>query len=248
MKIMEILSIIPARGGSKGIPLKNIVPLNKIPLITYSIKSAKKSKLINRVVVSTDNQKIASIAKKYGADVPFLRPKKISKDNSSTQDSIVHTLDYLEEFEGYVPDIVVLLQPTSPLRNTNNIDKSIRKLKKEKSDIILEISKIKTHPYRSFWANGKYLKPFKHDFLKFHQRQKFPTCYYPTGEIYVFWVKNLKKFGNIYGSKIQGVIKSPDEFSNDIDDLFDLFICEMRLKYWKQYEKKFKINSLKKFS
>jgi CMP-N-acetylneuraminic acid synthetase len=242
---MKILSIIPARGGSKGIPLKNIVPLNKIPLITYSIKSAKKSKLINRIIVSTDNQKIASIAKKAGADVPFLRPKKISKDNSSTQDSIVHTLDYLESSESYVPDIVVLLQPTSPLRNTDNIDKSIRKLKKEKSNIVLEISKIKTHPYRSFWTNGKYLKPFKHNFLKFHQRQQFPTCYYPTGEIYAFWTKNLKKFGNIYGTKIQGIIKSPDEFSNDIDDLFDLFICEMKLKYWKQYEKEFRNNSLK---
>lgn len=240
IKIMEILSIIPARGGSKGIPLKNIVLLNEIPLITYSIKSAKKSKLINRVIVSTDNKKIALIAKKSGAEVPFFRPKKISKDSSSTQDVIIHALNYLEKNESYVPDIVVLLQPTSPLRNTNNIDKTIRKLKKEKSNIVLEISKIKTHPYRSFWANGKYLKPFKQNFLKFHQRQQFPTCYYPTGEIYAFWTKNLKKFGNIYGTKIQGIIKSPDEINNDIDNMFDLFICEMKIKYWEQYKKKSK--------
>ena len=242
---MDILAIIPARGGSKGIPLKNIVPLADKPLISYSIDSAKKSKFITRIVVSTDNQKIASIAKKFGADVPFLRPQKISKDNSSTQDSIVHALEYLENSESYIPEIVVLLQPTSPLRNYENIDKSIRKLNREKSDIVLEISKIKTHPYRSFWPNGQYLKPFKNNFLRFHQRQQFPTCYYPTGEVYAFWAKNLKKFGNIYGTKIQGIIKSPDEFSNDIDDLFDLFICEMRLKYWKQYEKEFKLNSLK---
>jgi len=102
---------------------------------------------------------------------------------------------------------------------------------------VLGVSKIKTHPYRAFWPNGKFLNPFKKNFLKYHQRQMFPSCYYPTGEIYVFWTSNLKKFGDIYGSKIQGIVKPENEISHDINNLFDLFICEMRIKYWKQYQK-----------
>jgi CMP-N,N'-diacetyllegionaminic acid synthase len=234
---MKILAIIPARGGSKGIHLKNIVSLAGKPLISYSIEAAKKSKLITRIVVSTDNKKIAQIAKKYGADVPFYRPKKISGDKSLTSDVIKYTLNYLEKNESYVPDIVVLLQPTSPLRKYETIDKAIRKLKREKTDIVLEISKIQSHPYRSFLPNGKFLKPFKKNFLKYHQRQLFPKFYYPTGDLYVFWSHNLQKFGNIYGSKIQGIIKSENEIGHDINNLFDLFICEMKIKYWKQYQK-----------
>jgi len=237
---VEILAIIPAREGSKGIPLKNIKKLAGKPLISYSIDIAKKSKLINRVVVSTDSKKIASIAQKLGADVPFLRPKNISKDNSSTQDTIIHALNYLENNESYIPDIVIILQPTSPLRSMENMNKAIRKLKREKADIVLEISKIKSHPYRSFLPNGKFLKPFKKNFLKYYQRQMFPIQYYPTGEVYVFWAHNLNKFGNIYGEKIQGIIKSDKEVSSDIDNLFDLFICEMRIKYWKQFQKQFR--------
>lgn len=234
---MQILAIIPARGGSKGIPLKNIAPLAGKPLISYSIESAKKSKLITRIVVTTDNKKIAKTAKEFGADVPFLRPKKISGGSAKTNDAIKHTLDYLRKNESYIPDIVVLLQPTSPLRNIETMDKAIRKLKREKSDIVLEIFKIKSHPYRTFLPSGKFLKPFKKNFLKFHQRQLFPTFYYPTGDLYVFWTKNFDKFGNMYGNKIQGVIKHEDDINVDVNSLFDLFVCEMKLKHWKKYQK-----------
>lgn len=235
---MEILAIIPARGGSKGIPMKNIISLAGKPLIYYSIKAAKDSKFITRIIVSTDNKKIGQIANKFGAETPFFRPKKISGGNASTNDAIQHTLNYLKKNESYVPDIVVLLQPTSPLRKSKTIDKAIRKFRKDKPDILLEISKIKSHPYRSFLPNGKYLKPFKKNFLKYHQRQLFPKIYYPTGDIYIFWGDNFKMFRNMYGPKIQGIIKSEDEISLDINDLFDMFICEMKIKYWKQYKKR----------
>jgi len=228
---VKVLALIPARGASKGIPQKNIKSL---------AGTAKRSKLVNRIVVSTDSKKIGSIAKKFGAEVPFYRPKGISRDNSSTQESVKHALNFLEKNKSYTPDIVVILQPTSPFRKDEIIDKAIRKLKREKADIVLGISKIKTHPYRAFWPNDKFLKPFKRNFLKYYQRQMFPTCYYPTGEIYVFWTRNLEKFGNIYGSKIQGIIKPENEISSDINNLFDLFICEMRIKYWKRFQKQFK--------
>ena len=156
---MKILSIIPARGGSKGIPSKNIVLLNKIPLITYSIKSAKKSKLINRIIVSTDSEKIAKIAKKSGADVPFLRPKKISKDNSSTQESIVHALDYLEKgninsatnhlkeaFKQKPNHILVSIKLANLLKGIGSKTKSINQLEKtflltSNHDVLDELSK-----------------------------------------------------------------------------------------------------------
>jgi len=235
---MEILVIIPARGSSKGIPQKNIKSLAGKPLIAYSIESAKKSKLVNRIIVSTDSKKIGGIAKKYGAEIPFYRPKKISGDRASTLDSIKHTLEFLKKKESYVPDVVIILQPTSPLRSNELIDKAIKKLKKSKADIVLEITKIKTHPYRGFWPHGNFLKPFKKDFLKYHQRQTLPTCYFPTGEIYVFWTQNIQKYRNIYGPKIQGIIKLENEPRNDINSLFDFFVTEMKIKYWKEYKKK----------
>jgi CMP-N,N'-diacetyllegionaminic acid synthase len=239
---VNILAIIPARGGSKGILMKNIVPLAGKPLISYTINSTKKSKFITRVIVSTDNEKIAKIAKKFGAEVPFLRPKKISGSNASTKDVIKHALDYLKKEESYIPDIVVLLQPTSPLRKNETIENAIKKFKREKPDILLEVSTIKSHPYRAFLPNGKFLKPFKKDFLKYHQRQLFPTMYYPTGELYIFWTQNFKKYKNIYGPKILPIVKPKNEISNDINNLFDLFISEMTIKYWKQYQKQFKNN------
>ena len=108
---------------------------------------------------------------------------------------------------------------------------------KTNAEIVVGVKKIKTHPYRSFWPNGKFLKPFKKNFLKFHQRQMFPECYYPTGEIYAFWTENLNKYGEMYGPKIQGIIKPEKEIKNDIDSLFDLFVCEMRIKYWDKYQR-----------
>ena len=226
---MNVLAIIPARGGSKKIPKKNICKLNGKPLIYYSIKNAKSSKLIDRVIVSTDNNEIAKIAKKLGAEVPFLRPKNIATDKAKTIDVIKHVIKFLEN-ENYEPDIITVLQPTTPLRKTITLDKSIRILKKEKPDIVLGVMKIKTHPYRSFWLKDNHLQPFKKNFLNFHQRQMFPDCYYPTGAIYTFWNKTLKKYGNMYGPKIRPLILEKDEQNVDIDTKFDLMLAESILQ------------------
>ena len=226
---MNVVAIIPARGGSKRIPKKNIKKLNEKPLIYYSIKNAKSSKLIDRTIVSTNDKKIAKIAKDLGAEVPFLRPRNISNDKAKTIDVVKHTISFLED-QNYIPDIITILQPTAPLRSTITLDKSIRILKKENPDIVLGVAKIKTHPYRSFWLKGKYLQSFKKDFLKFHQRQRFPDCYYPTGAIYTFWNKTLKKYGNMYGPKIRPLILQKDEINVDIDNLFDFFVAESYLQ------------------
>ena len=189
------------------------------------ISLSLKSKKINRIIVSTDNLHIKKIAEKFGAEVPFLRPKKISQGKSSTLDVIIHALTYLSNHESYIPDIVTLLQPTTPFRTTEMIDLSIRMLQRSNADIVLGVKISKNHPFRSFW-HKKFLKPLKKDFLKYHQRQLFPTNYYPTGEIYTFWTKNLTKFNHIYGPKIVPLISKKNQISIDIDNPVDFFIAE----------------------
>ena len=235
---MNILSIIPARAKSKGLPMKNIQQLGGKPLIEYSILSAKKSRFINKILVSTNSLKIAQISKLAGAEVPFLRDKKISQSSTPMLNVIKHSLRFLRLEQNYVPDIVLILQPTSPLRTARTIDRGIRLLKRSKATSVLSVAEVKTHPYASFWYHSKYLKPFKPNFKKFYQRQKYPKLYYPTGSVYIFWNETLKKYNSIYGPKIKPLIVD-DEISIDIDNDYDLFICEMTMQHWKKYRRKF---------
>lgn len=233
---MHILAIVPARGGSKEIPLKNIQKVAGKPLLEYTITAAKKSKYLDRVIVSTDNKKIAKIAISLGAEVPFLRPKNISRDTSSTIDVVKHALKFLA-LESYIPEIILVLQPTSPLRTTEMIDKSITLLQNSNATSVLSVSKIKTHPYSSFWLKGIHLHPFNSDFKKYHQRQKYPDLYYPTGAIYAFRYKALKKYDSLLGNRIKPLIVE-QENSVDVDNKFDLFISEMSILYWKKFKKR----------
>jgi CMP-N,N'-diacetyllegionaminic acid synthase len=236
---LKILAIIPARGGSKGLPMKNIKKMAGIPLIKHTILAAKKAKVFDKIIVSTDNEKILEIAKKEGLEIPFLRPKRISKDKSSTVDAIKHTIDFLEK-ESYVPEIIVVLQPTSPLRKIQEIKKAVNLLKKSNATSVISVTKIKTHPYSSFWHNTKYLKPFKENFEKFTLRQDKPSLYYPTGSIYAFKLKTLKKYDSVYGPRIKPMINKFEEDITDIDSLYDFFLAEQTLLNWKKYQKKLK--------
>ena len=156
---MNILAIIPARGGSKGIPRKNIKLLAGKPLIAYSIEAAIKSEFVNRVIVSTDDDEIEQISIKYGAEV-IIRPKKLAEDDSPTIDGIIHALNILEK-TGYLPDIVVLLQPTSPLRTQDDVDNAIiYYLKnKDKYDSLISICEFDHSPYWSLKVDNGNLKP-----------------------------------------------------------------------------------------
>jgi CMP-N-acetylneuraminic acid synthetase len=237
---MKILAIIPARGGSKGIPNKNMRKLVGKPLIEYTINVAKSSKLINKIIVSTDSQKIANFSKSKKVEVPFLRPRNISKSNSSTIDLINHTIDFLNIHQNYVPDIITILQPTSPLRTVEILDKSIKSLKNSQtSSCVLGVAKVKNHPFLCFESKNSFLKPSKSDFQKYYQRQQFPTFFYPTGSIYTFWNKTLKKYGNIYGPKIKPLLIDIDD-SIDIDSPYDLFQAEMKIKNWKKFMTRYK--------
>ena len=227
---MQVLGFIPARGGSKGIPLKNLKKLDGKPLIKYAMDAAKKSNLLNRIVISTDNEKISKIAKNNGVEVPFMRPKRISGSKVTQFQVIKHVLDFFKK-KNYFPDIVVLLQPTSPFRTTKIIDDSIEELIKSKATCVVSVAPMKQHPYVSFWIKNGMLKPFKKDFDSHGIRQKRPIMYYPTGSVYTFKTKNLSQYNSIYGPKIKPIVE--DEFSLDIDTKLDFFMCEMILKHWK---------------
>lgn len=233
---MKILCIIPAREGSKGIVNKNIQKLNGKHLIEYSISCAKNSDLVNRIIVSTDGDKIARISKKAGAEIPFKRPKKWSTDKASQLDVIKHTIEFLEKSEEYFPDIITVLHPTNPFVTSKNLDKSIRKLKRSKADLVLGVMPVKTHPFRSFWYRSQFLEKFTKDFDKYFQRQTFPKIYFPTGDIYTFRYKSFKKYGKIFGPKIEPLIYNPKEITMNIDSPFELFLSEMTLKYWKKFK------------
>ena len=239
-KDLKILAIIPGRGGSKGIPSKNIQKLGKLPLIAHTIQSAKGSKKVNRIIVSTDSKKIAKIAEKYGAEVPFLRPKKFSRDSSSTLDVVKHTIQFLQKVEKYTPDIIIILLPTAPFRPPNLIDESVKLLKNTNATSVVSVLKTKTHPFKVFLPENGFLKPFKRDYQKYYQRQKLPDFYHTTGAAYTFWFDTLKKYGHYYGPRMKPLISHYDEMNVDIDSIFDLFIAEMTLKYWKNYSKKIK--------
>jgi CMP-N,N'-diacetyllegionaminic acid synthase len=234
---LKILGIIPARGGSKGIPQKNLRKILGKPLIQYSIDTAKKSK-INKIIVSTDDHKIVKFVQSQDVEVPFLRPKKLSKDSAKTFDVIKHSLNYLLNEENYCPDVVVILQPTSPLRTHTMIDNSIKLLQSGNTTCTITVSKIKTHPASSFIYKNNFLKPYSKNFKKFDRRQQYSPMYFPTGAIYTTWYKTIKKYDSIYGPRIKPII-TDQENSIDIDTKFDMFIAEMTLLNWPKYMRKF---------
>jgi len=235
---MDILGIIPARRGSKGISKKNLRKVSGIPLIEYTIKATKKSKKITRLIVSTNSHEIIELAKKLEVEVPFRRPTKYSRDNSPSSDFINHALQFLKKTENYSPDIVIILQPTSPLRDPLNIDKSVELLIHSKSSSVLGVFPMKQNPFMAFILNkNKFLIPYKKEFTKYFQRQKLPSFFYPTGSLYTFWTKTFLNHGNIYGNKIIPLIVSKEE-SIDVDEPFDLFMVEMMLNYWNGYKKR----------
>lgn len=180
--------IIPARGGSKGVPRKNVKILSGHPLLTYSIATSKLSKYIRNTIVTTDCQEIANIALEYGADVPYLRPAEISGDNATDLEFFKYHIQYLREKNLEIPDLLIHLRPTTPLRETDIINDAINSFLQDEEATALR-SVIYTHltPYKIFKKVGNYMKPFlKSDLAKeFYNlpRQAFEDAYIPNGYI-----------------------------------------------------------------
>lgn len=223
---MEILAIIPARGGSKGVYRKNIRDLNGKPLISYTIEAAKKSKYINRVVVSTDDIEIADISKKYGAEVPCLRPSNLSGDISPTVDCILHMLNYLKETEGYIPTHIMLLQCTSPLRNFTHINEAVEKFIKCNESALISVCESEVNPYWTNVFEGDVLKPFIKDGYKIARRQDLPEIYRVNGAIYLIEAEIFLKEKTFQPSSLTGYIMD-SYHSIDIDTELDFKIAEI---------------------
>lgn len=223
----EIIGIIPARGGSKGIRNKNIKYLAGKPLIVYSIEAALKSKYVDRTFVSTENEEIARIAMKY--DVGMInRPTELAKDETPTIDVIFHTLQVLKA-GNFEPKIVVLLQPTSPLRNARDIDNALELFMRNDCESVVSVGEAKHSPYWSFKIEDKYLKPiFGEKYLKM-RRQELPKVYVPNGAIYISTTETLYKYKSFYCSKTIPYVM-PWERSVDIDDEIDFILAELLIK------------------
>ena len=228
-----IIGFIPARGGSKGLPRKNIKPLLGKPLIAWTIEQALASKYLDRVVVSTDDKEITEISKKYGAEVPFMRPKELATDNSTTSDVILHVLNWFENAEQKF-DYLALLEPTSPLREKNDVDNGIMKLinNENKADSLVSVGEIALeHPFISKKISDKgYVKPF-YEVSKTHitRRQDIPKAYFPYGVLYLSKVSTIKKYKTFYQKKTMPMlIKRWQNY--EIDDIWDFVCIEAILK------------------
>ena len=188
----KVLAIIPARGGSKGLPGKNIRPLNGIPLVAWPIKAALASQYIDRVIVSTDDENIAEIALEYGADVPFMRPIEFAQDTSPSSDAIIHALTFCNEKDGDY-DYIVLLEPTSPLTETADVDNALEVLDGSNGFAIVGASKVEsTHPvYCATINEDGFLQPYhRESFAKPIRRQDVDDVYFFDGSLYVSDVKH----------------------------------------------------------
>ncbi|WP_321994446.1 acylneuraminate cytidylyltransferase family protein [Clostridium butyricum] len=225
----KILAIIPARGGSKGIVGKNIKELNGKPLIAYTIEEAKKSKYINRIIVSTDNEEIANVSKKYGAEVPFLRPLELAQDDTPTIECVIHMLNVLKENENYIPDYVCLLQCTSPLRTFNDIDGTIEKLLSTGLDSAASVCEVEVNPYWTNIFNGERLEYFLKDGKKISRRQDLPKIYRLNGAVYVAKYDVLKNEMTFESEYTTGYVMDKNS-SIDIDDIVDFKFAELLMK------------------
>lgn len=221
----KILGVITARGGSKGIPGKNIKDLRGLPLIAYTIKSARESGIFDRIILSTDDQKIADVAKKYGCEVPFMRPAELAQDGTPHLPVMQHAVKWLKENENYNPDFVAILQPTAPLRQPWHIKESLDLLLKQKADSVVAVMEIPGH-YSPYWAitrddNGLG-KLFTGDSIKnrIPRRHSFPQkTYSNSGTIYMFKTELLfdAENPNFYGDKV-AIYPVDEKYCVNIDE------------------------------
>ena len=228
----EVLAIIPARGGSKGIPRKNIRSFAGFPLIAWSIAAAKQSRLVTRLIVSTDDEEIASVARQYGAETPFLRPVELAQDKTTDLPVFIHALKFLEEVEGYKPEIVVQLRPTSPIRPKGMVDEAVRiLLAHQDADCVRGVVPAAQNPHKMwrFAGDDKPMTPLLEvDGIPEPYnapRQVLPPVYWQTGHIDAIRVSTIAEKHSLTGDVVYPLVIDP-RFTVDIDNLSD----------WTKYE------------
>lgn len=222
----KILVVIPARGGSKRLPDKNIKIIGGKPMISHAITAAKKSKYIDRILVSTDDLLISKAAKKFGAEVPFLRPAELATDTTPTLPVLQHAVRYHESEGKFKPDIIVLIQPTNPLVLPSDIDATIEKMASTGTKSCFSVTEINQRPEWMYHLDGKKPKLFlSSKSIKTKRSQDLPKLGIINGTVYVMGYDTLMKKNKIREDNSSLHIM-PRERSVDIDDLFDFELAE----------------------
>jgi len=235
VKQTEVLALIPARGGSKSIPRKNIRVFAGFPLIAYSIAAARASELVTRVIVSTDDDEISEVARRFGAEVPFLRPAAHAQDATPDLPVFEHALDWLAEHEDYRPDIIVQLRPTSPFRRLWHIDQAVLNLiERPDCDACRTVIVPFQSPFK-MWTIGTdgIMQPFFQD-KRYKEpynmpRQALPEVYWQTGYVDAVWADTIRTKGSMTGDRILPLIIDDGDWI-DIDSPADWSRAERMLR------------------
>lgn len=232
---MKVVAIIPAKGDSKRVPSKNLRMMFGKPLVAWAIEAAKNSAKIERVIVSTNDEEIARVAKKYGAEVPFMEPVEIAAGGGNIEGALLHAVEWLKKNENYVPDAVVLLQTTNPLRRSSDLDAAIKQFKKSGADSTIGVCEalgnhnphwmlVEDQEHGALLFTGGNLKdiPRRSDHL--------PLCYFRNDIVYVLRPSNLYQSPcNLYGDKIN-LYKMEEIFDSDINTEEDWIVAEDKLR------------------
>jgi CMP-N,N'-diacetyllegionaminic acid synthase len=229
---LKVLGIIPARGGSKGIPRKNLVLLLGKPLLAYTAESALSARLLTRTVLSTDNEEIARVGRQLGLEVPFMRPPELARDDTPTIPVLQDVVRRLQQ-DGDTYDAVLTLQPTNPLRRPEDIDGSIELLHRTAADSVISfVATGEKHPARMklIDADGRVSDPFFAEQYEGQRRQELSTLYLREGSIYLTRRDVLMEQNSLKGSDCRAWLV-PEERACNIDTPFDLFIAEQMLTY-----------------
>lgn len=230
-KDKTFLAIIPARGGSKGLPRKNIKLLCGKPLIAWSIEAGNASSYIDEVMVTTDSQEIAAVANEYGANVPFLRPPELSTDTATTYDAVKHCIDFYKENKRKEYDYIILLEPTSPLREPNDIDEMIEKLmSKDDFDGIVSVGEVHEHPSIMKKIVASRIVPYCEELVMALRRQDNEPAYFPYGVAYIVKTSKFLEEKTFYLKQTAfHLIKRYQCY--EIDDMYDFLAIENIMKY-----------------
>lgn len=229
----KILAVIPARSGSKSVKNKNIRKINGKPMLAYSIEHAKNSKYINRIIVTTDSEEYAAIAREYGAETPFIRPAEFATDTALDIDVFRHALTWLKEKEAYEPDVIVQLRPTDPFRDSEDIDRMIEiMLDDESVDAVRSIKENEVVPHKMWYLKQDgTIEPILKDIPEAYNmpRQELPKTYYQNGNVDLLRPSNIWKYNSMTGRKIKGYVMQ-EMYDVDTEKDFDRVSDVMKIK------------------
>lgn len=225
---MNVIAIIPARGGSKRLPGKNIRPLLGKPLIAYAIGAAKSSTTVERVIVDTDDEQIAAVAREYGADVPFMRPAELATDTAKSIDVMLHAVNFLEQ-QGPVT-VTVLIQGTAPLLTSADIDQAVEQVVSKGKNSCVTVCSITDRPEWMYFVDGDTVRPYLSERAHEVRTQEMPKLYRLNGSLWVTRRDTLMNQHVLVDDNSLGVVIVPRERSIDIDDLMDFQIAEILLR------------------